>query len=64
MKLNMNKCCFLIISAISIGLCISLFAISLVTTYSYIQYISITLAFIQSMYVVKTIHKYPLWIKK
>lgn len=64
MKLNINKCCFLTLCSVSIGLCIFLFAISLLTNYSLLQYAAIILAYVQSMIIVKSIHKYPLWIEK
>lgn len=64
MRLNINKCCFLTLCSISVGLCIFLFAISLLTEYSILQYGSIILVFAQSMLIVKSIHKYPLWIEK
>lgn len=64
MKLNINKCFYLMLLAVSIGLCIFLFAISLLTKYTWLQYTSIILVYIQSMFAVKSIHKYPLWIKK
>lgn len=64
MKLNINKFCYLMLLAVSIGLCIFLFAISLLTEYTLLQYASIILVFVQSMFVVKSIHKYPSWIEK
>ncbi len=64
MKLNLNKVCFLALTSGSIGITIFLFAISLLTEYIFLQYASIILVFIQSMYLVKSVHKYPLYIKK
>jgi O-antigen ligase len=57
MKFNWNKFCFLILLSISIGITIFLAAISLFTKYIWLQYVSLILVFIQSMYLVKSIHR-------
>ncbi len=57
MKMNWNKYCFLILLSTTIGITIFLFAISLLTKYLFLQYISIITVFILTTYSVKIIHK-------
>lgn len=63
MKININKLCFLILLGITIGLTIFLFAISLLTQYIVLQYVSISTVFILSMYAVKMVHRNKLILK-
>ena len=57
MKMNWNKYCFLTLLSSTIGITIFLFAISLLTEYLFLQYLSITTVFILATYSVKIIHK-------
>ncbi len=57
MKMNWNKYCFLTLLSSTIGITIFLFAISLLTEYLFLQYLSSTTVFILTTYLVKSIHK-------
>jgi hypothetical protein len=64
MKLNINKLCFLILYAICIGLTIVLAGLLLITNYILLQYITVTFIYIEAIFIVKVVHKYPLYRKK
>jgi hypothetical protein len=63
MKINWNVYCFLLLLSCTIGLTIFLFAISLLTDYLFLQYITITTVYLLVIYSVKIVHKKEL-IKK
>lgn len=64
MKVNKNKMCFLGLCGICIGFTIVLFSILLLTDYEILQYLTLTLAFLEGIYVVYVLHKYPTMIQK
>lgn len=64
MKLNINKLCYLTLHSVSIALAIFLSALLLLTDYTVLSYISLIVTYLLGIYLVKQIHRYPLWIQK
>jgi hypothetical protein len=64
MKLNLNKICFLILCGICIGLTIVLASLLFITDYVLLQYITVTFIYLETIFVIKMVHKYPFYIKK
>lgn len=64
MKINVNKLIFTTLCAVMIALTIVLFGLILITDYEILKYVTLTAVYIESLYLVKVVHKYPLYLNK